>query len=87
MFPSIMTSLVGFIVGEMSVLYLEGRGCNIFFYSTHRGNPVNSIAKILFINTVGPIFSLAWELRRENNRGIICVVSKKGRKDTVSSLF
>lgn len=82
-----MTSLVGFIVGEMSVLYLESRGCKVFFYSTHYGNLVNSIAKILFINTVGPIFSLAWELRKESKRGIICVVSKKGSKETVSSLF
>lgn len=43
------------------------------FYSTHCGILVNSIAKILyiFINTVGPIFSLAWEQRKENNRGII----------------
>lgn len=82
-----MISLVGLIVGKMSVLYLEGRGCNVFFYSTHCGNLANSIAKILFINTIGPIFSLAWELRKENNRGIICVVSKKGSKETVSSLF
>lgn len=68
-----MTSLVGFIVGEMSVLYLESRGCYVFFFSTHCGNLVNSIAKILyvFINTVRPILSLAWEQRKEKNRGII----------------
>lgn len=57
------------------------------FYSTHCGNLANSIAKILFINTVGPIFFLAWELRKENNRGIICVVSKKGCENTVNNLF
>lgn len=30
-FPSIRISLVGFIVGETSVLYLDSRECYVFF--------------------------------------------------------